>query len=316
MKTTNTNKPKPQAQKGGNKGKYILIGLGVVALAGVGIYFFTKPKQSGSLTFDEAGITPPVTPDPVTTTSPIRTGGGSNSSGFPLKNGSRGPLVRNIQEALIRKYGTAILPRFGADGIWGSELDAALLSKGLPTILNVESFTKIVGSEPDKSGTATQPKKKKFRPELLANVIYKAIQDDNFTKALSALSKIWTVSGYTKVNNFFKKKRLNGVRKTLVNGLLTAFKGSSEKKALNASFYRIGLKYNGSQWSLNGLGQINGEWLQSISNARVWNPSGKSMRITKDTILGEFIGAEKGVTRFRTSNNEELLIHTKNISYV
>lgn len=66
-----------------------------------------------------------------------------NSSGFPIKSGSRGEAVRAVQKALIKAYGKGILPRYGADGIWGSETENALRSKNLPLSISQSDFQKI-----------------------------------------------------------------------------------------------------------------------------------------------------------------------------
>ena len=307
MKENITNNQTKKQSKG--KGKYILIGLGVVALAGTAIYFVTRPKKPQSN----------VLPDEVKASfenqaiaSTVRSRNRS-SSGFPLKRGSRGDLVRNIQEALIQKYGSGILPKYGADGIWGNELETALKSKGISTRINAELFTKLIGSSPK----INLPNE--FDASTIATDLRLAILDHNLDKAKATLRKIDSVQAYTEVNTIFKKKRLNGVRKTIVTGLLMAFNKVSDKKELNAEFHRIGLKFNGSQWSLNGPqggSQLNGELLQSIANANVWDASGAKMKIEKDTILGEFIDARNEITKFRTSDNQILFIQTKNISYV
>lgn len=45
---------------------------------------------------------------------------------FPLKKGSKGENVRKLQEALMTKYGKSVLPKYGADGDFGSEMVTAL----------------------------------------------------------------------------------------------------------------------------------------------------------------------------------------------
>ena len=294
-----------QRKNKGNKGKYVLIGLGVVAIAGTALYLMNKgQKGSNSLMpeeFDEAFADH-------TATLPIPR---SRTNAFPLKKGSSGSLVKQLQSALVGKYGKNILPKFGADGHWGRELESALISKGLPTNLDVMNFSKIVALNPNVVSSTSI-----FNPPLLAGILRDSITTGDFSRASAALSKIFKVSGYTKVNTEFKKARINGVRKTLVNALLTHFPNPNQKKVLSTHFYRIGLKFNGSQWSLNGIENSSYDRIKSIEDTTVWNHSGQKLAIPKDTILGEFVNAKNQVTQFRTLDNKILFIHTKFVSYV
>lgn len=49
------------------------------------------------------------------------------ASSFPLKKGSKNIYVTQLQQALIANFGPAALPRYGADGAWGSETETAML---------------------------------------------------------------------------------------------------------------------------------------------------------------------------------------------
>ncbi|MBD3637205.1 MAG: hypothetical protein HUJ25_07640 [Crocinitomicaceae bacterium] len=305
-----------------NTKRYVLIGLGVVAVAAAGtiIYFATKPKKKPGLLDNQGAFEP----ESVATSPSGPSGSSSDSSssgsrsGFPLSKGSRGELVKNLQEALIKSYGASILPRYGADGDWGSETENALISKGLPTVITAETFIKLVGdSGKSSSGSSTStPTKKKFKPALLASLLHNAILGDNFIEALRLLSKIFTASGYVKVNGYFKEKRIGGVRKTLVNALLSQFNSSAEKKKLNTHFYRMGLKYNGYQWSLSGIGQILYDQIRSLQPTMVWNAKGQRMKVPRNTILGELLEARNGVTKFKTLDDKILYTNTNTIGYV
>lgn len=85
------------------------------ALAVAGIYllyrYFRKPKGTPQTTV----IEPP--PPYVPTRDP--------KDSYPLKKGSKGSNVKAIQE-LILKIDSTLLPKFGADGDFGSETEAAV----------------------------------------------------------------------------------------------------------------------------------------------------------------------------------------------
>lgn len=306
-------KKKENNQKS-NTGKYLLIGFGIVALSGGIYYLVNRGKSNSSLVSNDLLVPTEDEDEPKPSAS---SGGGS--SGFPLKRGSRGDLVKNVQQMLIQKYGATILPKYGADGIWGSEMDMALISKGLPTNIDADTFTQLITGEAVPASTATTAPaadKPKFNPELLATNLRLAILDNNLDKALTSLSKIYTVKGYSMVNEEFKKVRIGGVRKTIVNALLTKFYQDSQKKKLNEQFYRMGLKYDGSQWSLSGVGQILCDQIKSISPTRVWNAKGTAINVPRHTILGEFLDGKNGITRFQTLDGQILYTNTKCICYV
>ncbi|MBD3638163.1 MAG: hypothetical protein HUJ25_12495 [Crocinitomicaceae bacterium] len=308
-----------KSTKKNNTVKYVLIGFGVVA-AGAAIYFATRPKNKPGLVDNQSDFEP----DRVATSSGGSSGSSSGSSssggssGFPLKKGSRGELVKNLQEALIKTYGASILPRYGVDGDWGSETENALISKGLPTVITAETFTKLVGGAGISSTDSSTPTttKNKFKPALLASLLHDAVISDNFSEAVRLLSKIFTTTGYAKVNGYFKEKRINGVRKTLVNALLSQFTSSAEKKKLNTHFYRMGLKYNGSQWSLSGVGEVLCDQIRSLQPTMVWNAKGKRLRVPRNTILGELLDARNGVAKFKTLDDKILYTNTNTIGYV
>lgn len=88
----------------GRKILYFILAALILALI---IYFISSRKQSGSPLLGSA--TPPVAP-----------------STFPLRFGSKGAKVQALQNYLLANGGS--LPIYGADGDWGSETQAAVLS--------------------------------------------------------------------------------------------------------------------------------------------------------------------------------------------
>lgn len=84
------------------------------ALAVVGAYFvfkyFQKPKVKAAEPEKEKS-------DVTTTPKP--------TNGYPIKKGSSGRLVSSVQQWIL-KIDPTLLPKFGADGKFGSETEAAL----------------------------------------------------------------------------------------------------------------------------------------------------------------------------------------------
>lgn len=294
------------------KNKLILLGLGVVAVGTGGYFIFkhleAKKNRIKSTNFEQINFLPESVTTNLPNTSTV------SPSGFPLKRGSRGALVKQIQQALINKYGSNILPRFGADGDFGSETEKALRLKNLPINISPEAYSSILrngGNQSNKGGVQNSLNNKK----LIAKGLHVGITRDNFQLALTELKKIKSVPAYLSVSNIFKLVRINGVRKTIVNALLTRFSSSHEKKLLNAQFSKIGLKFNGSRWSLNGLNSISSQVI-STKPCEVWNVYGESMKVASDTILGEFLSTGNGITEFSTIDDQILFTKTNCIKFI
>lgn len=97
-----------------------------VLVGGLLIYKqFRKKQPSGGVT-GSTGIGSPTGVGGLTGSTGI---GGSASSNdfFPLKKGSKGQNVRDLQELML-KINNKLLPRYGADGDFGSETEAAVVS--------------------------------------------------------------------------------------------------------------------------------------------------------------------------------------------
>lgn len=97
----------------GKNTKYIIGGL----LAVAGIYFIAKyfKQQKGE-------VAQPQSPEPVSPSRPTQT---APRVGFPLKRGSRGSKVTEVQQ-IIKKLDATLLPKFGIDGDFGRETEAAV----------------------------------------------------------------------------------------------------------------------------------------------------------------------------------------------
>lgn len=293
------------------KTKYILLGLGVVTLgAGAYVYYLKKKKREQN----NSDFTQAITANNLSALPPSNnTSSSSSSRSFPLRKGSSGSLVKNLQDALIKKYGASILPKYGADGSFGLETQNALLSKGLPTSIDSETYTSLLLS----SGSSnTSSSSSSVSASSIATTIYNAILKRSLSSAIKGLKQIKSVSDYTAVNTHFKKKRIGLVRMTLVTALLSTFSSTAQKKQVNQEFYRIGLKYDGSKWSLSGIYGVEIDQLVAIENTKVWDKHGSGMMIPKGTIIGEYLDANNGVTEVETLDGKRLFVKTTSISYI
>lgn len=80
-----------------------------ISISGVLIYIALKNKKDGTVVQTPANLTDP-------------------KDGWPMQNGSSGPFVSDLQNAIIAAYGTTSLP-MGATGKWDSQMDKVMKSK-------------------------------------------------------------------------------------------------------------------------------------------------------------------------------------------
>jgi len=282
---------KPAAKKQQKK-KIVFTTLAVGAAGILGYfgwqYFKTKKDKKAKVDLDAVLQTednPPVTVEPITPRPKKSTTANASASpeGFPLKKGSKGEKVRLLQEALIAKNGKNILPRYGADGDFGTETTNALKKLGLATVISQSTFNVLVqGTAVDKS--------------QLAQKLYQAASKKDFNTALSLLKSISSKEEYQNVNQGFKNYRVNGgVRQTLVNAMLNIFKTETQKQAIRFEFIRIGLQYDGSKWSLSGF---DGRSLITIEPTTVWINATTGIHVPSRMVLGSEVSRKLDYTLF------------------
>lgn len=132
-------------------GKIILITL-ILAGAGVGGYFlYKKLKKDSNSTKDtskKSGSTTPAITTPTSSTS----SSSSPKSEFPLKKGSKGPLVRELQTAI-----NVLLPlplvRLTVDGDFGTKTETALNTVHGYPIITKNDFDKLIVKSKTKQGS-------------------------------------------------------------------------------------------------------------------------------------------------------------------
>ena len=114
----------------------------------------------------------------------------------------------------------------------------------------------------------------------------------------------------------FKKKEINGVRKTIVTALSHAFPREPERTKYRAQLYRIGLKWRNDQWELSGLYGAEGRHVMSIRKTKVWQASGVSMSVPAYTILGTYRRSRNGLTEFKSVDGRILYVQTMYVKYL
>lgn len=317
--------------------KYILWGLGVVAI-GTGGYLLYQSRHAATEEEEMDAFKESITStssDPLPAPSKKTHTPKPASSTFPIKYGSKGVLVKQLQQALIGQYGADILPKYGADGYWGKELETALTAKGLKKVLYNADHARIIktiaNGEKEQDEKKKGEKEQKKTPEKdnykgdgtteksISNQLHSSINSNDVYEALKGLVKIKNREMYLFVNEEFKKKRVytfndTWVSQTIVNALLGQFTSDTYRTKIKAQLYRIGLKNNGGVWSLSGLGSNESE-LVTIENAKIWDRKGRKVDVPKATVIGTFHRASNGITEFQAPDGNYFFVSTRSIRY-
>jgi hypothetical protein len=301
-------KKKAATTKKATKKKVVLTTISVAAAGVLGFFGWQYYKKKKDSKGDSAGLIlkptaeipapvyrpMPTRDSPVWKAAPIKqprkpkviitdAGNEDSNSDFPLNRGSKGEKVTALQEALIAKHGKAIMPKYGADGYFGVELIMALRKLKLPVSINESTYNVLVQGH-----TATK--------NTLAQKLHAVSMKDD----------------YQEVNTQFKNFRVNGVRQTLVNGMLNVFNKEAQKQAIRFEFIRMGLQYDGNKWSLSGLGG-----LPIITNQEttVWVNATNGLKVKPKTVLGNEISKRLDYTLFE-NNGKYFLVRSSATNYL
>lgn len=218
---------------------------------------------------------------------------------FPLKRGAKSANVKALQFALIATYGKTILPKYGADGDFGKELATALKKLNYPSAISESLFHVITGG--------------KVTDTSLAQQFYSALNKYDYSATMALLAQLKNKTDYTAVSNEFKNFRLHGgVRQTLVNGTLNTFSDATQKQNIRIEFIRMGLKYNGKKWSLDGIG---GTKIITTEPTQIWLDGYSSVQVPSNMILGIAHAEKLDFTLFE-NDNKFFLVKTNAIKKV
>lgn len=246
----------------------------------------TKPKPKQQVIYDNPYLeVPPVSKDE-----------------FPLKRGSKGEKVRALQEALIAKYGKQILPRYGADGDFGSEMAAALKKLKFPATIEQSTYNVLMQGQKvnsDNSGNS------------LAKQFIAAATKKDFTLTIQLLKRLKSKDDYKEVSSEFKNYRIGGgVRQTLVNALLNIFSKEDQKQAIRFEFLRMGLQFDGKKWSLDGFDGVS---IVTIEPTTIWVNANQAIKVPAKMVLGNEVTKRLDYTLFE-NNGKHFLVQTKSIT--
>lgn len=118
---------------------YLLFGIPIL----VGVYFIMKSLRGNNKKNDDvvSGDVKEENPNPPKKNNNATT---STDSDFPLKKGSKGTLVKQLQQAL---GGKSVLKKYGVDGAFGSETETALVKVFGKKIVNSQDELEQIASK-------------------------------------------------------------------------------------------------------------------------------------------------------------------------
>lgn len=306
------NKPKPikaakQGKPGLKPGKIFLYALGVAALGGGAFLVYDRLRKNPTTNL----LTSKSDPETIIINNNLPASIVSSASSilrkdnFPLKRGSRGARVTQLQQALASIIGiNAMNANGGIDGIFGPGTANALKMAGYSETIDQATFNKIIGSNTLPTG---------LNALEVANTLYVAAQRSDLSVVIFNLQQIKSVPDYTAVNNYYKTKGF--ISKTIVTDLLdNAFSSNeSAKQEIRNEFLRMGLKVDSQgRWSLSGFGYRD---LITIRETLVTDNQNIKIPVHMNTILGDEVKVANGYTWFRSLDNSVLQVPTQDVKY-
>jgi hypothetical protein len=172
------------------------------------------------------------------------------------------------------------------------------------------------GSDTNKNNPASSVidtlKEKVADPSLIAKGLYVAIKAKSFNAALRILKVIHNSLQYAEVSRSFSKYFIGGVRQTIVNAMFSTFKTVEQKQKLKQAFAKIGLKYDGKKWTLEGT--VNRKFIITTHPTKVWKDPRTSVEVPKNMVLGKEIAKRKNHTLFE-NGRQYFLVHSGHVNH-
>ncbi|HYG53131.1 MAG TPA: hypothetical protein VD905_19665 [Flavobacteriales bacterium] len=290
-------------KKKNSKVRAAIIGVSVVA-AGVCGYYFLWPLFRRKGTSNNSSVAPQATSNTSTqtnsytpsqtSTAPAKSVTPARNDNFPLKQGSKGPNVTMLQNALIARYGKSILPKYGADGDFGAETVAALKSRGLSTPVDQATFISLT------EGTKIDPVQ--YAKNIAAAVLL------GFDKVLPLLQKIKTAQQYKDVSNQFKEIRIGLIRyQSLLSAMFRLYTESGQQSQLRKAFTNMGLIYKPDEDTWKLPDNLSGFELITTQITHVWPDPQTAVQVPPNMVLGQEIGRQDDFVAFENGGRRFLV---------
>lgn len=298
-----------QTKRGRLPLKVLLYSAGAVALGGGAYLLYDYVRNKSVSVYNNTQETPDII---INNNLPIATSTSqqalaTRSDNFPLKRGSKGERVTQLQQALANMIGKeAMNANGGIDGKFGSGTENALKIAGYSSAVSENVFQAIV-TKANAVGSTLNAK-------ALAQDLYRAAQARDLQSVVTLLMQMKNVSDYSVVNEYYKAIPI--ISKTIVNDLLNYVfsKDQTAKEQIKNEFLRMGLKVNAlGVWSLQGIRLYHD--LVTVRPTVVTDAHAHKIAVPLNTILGEEIKVASGMTWFKSVDNGILQVPTQDVKY-
>jgi hypothetical protein len=240
----------------------------------------------------------------------------SGNDNFPLRYGSIGNRVKQLQEAIKKIIGDTAMSQYTrVDGDFRTGTENALKAAKLPTVIDEVTFNKLVGNSSSGVMTLTSP-------AMIGIRLYSYATAKNFDGVISMLKQLNTVSDYSAASKAFISQQMFSVAQSIVTYLLdTAFKYNiGAKTAIRSEFLRMGLKSTANdpvnedgKWSLAGFTRYRD--IITLTDTYVTGTNKKRIAVKRKTILGEETAIRNGMTFFKALDGKHYAVPTAHVKY-
>ncbi len=276
-----------EGKESGKRKKIFLYALGAGAIGTAAFFGYKlikgKPVNDASSAEDpEAKITPILK----------RITANNSNDNFPLKSGSKGAKVIQLQQALERILGKVAMAKITKiDGNFKKGTETALSMAKLPALIDELTFNRL--TNPKMLGAG-------FNPKAMGDKLFTAANRKDFNTSINLLKQISSSSEYASVNAYFIAQQFFSVSKSIVTFLLDSFSSNSfYKEQIKTEFLRMGLKLDtdSGKWSLAGISIK--EDIITLRDTYVLDKFNNKIKVGPDTILGARISISNGMAYFK-----------------
>ena len=295
------------ARKTKNSPNKAVMGGLLLAGAGVGVYFLSRPRNTQSIVVP---VAPKVIPKrkvaPTPTVKRVW-----RAAAFPLQKGMQGPIIGEMQVALknISKTGIA----FQADGKFGADTESMLKQTGFPAIIDKPTFELIKAR-----GVKSLEPPNETKTQKLLRLGYNTATEIEPARVLnreltSSIISDSTVKGLLKGND----KALTNIQrayKVLTNKDLV-----SDLLSLSLARVRFNEQITRLQ-ALSGLDgtpelRVNGPIVRAIKDTFVKIKGGALHPVKAGTVLGRTLLKKNGIIWFREPNGNIMKVPMHDCSW-